>query len=91
MAWLIDAHPESKWESIEVNKTDQEFLSEFALIPGYRVQVSAGHGAIASEGETPCRFLAFRRRWLKWRGFSEKDLVIVWCKRRKHGASHIQQ
>lgn len=54
--------------------------SEFALIPGYRVQVSAGHGAIAPDGEEPCRYLAFRRKWLKWRGFSEKELVIVWCK-----------
>lgn len=56
------------------------FNDEFALIPGYRVQVSAGHGAIAPDGEEPCRYLAFRRKWLKWRGFSEKDLVIVWCK-----------
>ena len=50
------------------------------MIPGYRVQVSAGHGAIVPEDEKPCRYLAFRRRWLKWRGFSDKDLVIVWCK-----------
>lgn len=69
-------------ERIVINKEDVEefnFLEEFTLIPGYRVQVSAGHGAIASEGETPCRYLAFRRKWLKWRGFSEKELVIVWC------------
>ena len=57
-----------------------DLLDEFALIPGYRVQVSAGHGSIAPEDEIPCRHLAFRRKWLKWRGFSEKDLVIVWCK-----------
>jgi phage repressor protein C with HTH and peptisase S24 domain len=57
-----------------------DLLDEFALIPGYRVQVSAGHGAIAPEDEIPCRHLAFRRKWLKYRGFSEKDLVIVWCK-----------
>lgn len=53
---------------------------EFVLIPGYRVQVSAGPGAIVPEDEKPCRYLAFRRKWLKWRGFTEKDLVIVWCK-----------
>ncbi len=57
-----------------------DFLEDFALIPGYLVQVSAGHGAIAPDGEEPCRYLAFRRKWLKWRGFSEKELVIVWCK-----------
>ena len=60
--------------------SERNFLDEFALIPGYRVQVSAGHGAITPDGEEPCRYLAFRRKWLKWRGFSEKDLVIVWCK-----------
>ena len=52
---------------------------EYALIPGYRVQVSAGNGTLVPEFEEPCRYLAFRRRWLKWRGFSEKDLVVVWC------------
>lgn len=57
-----------------------DFLSEFALIPGYRIQVSAGHGANPLADEEPCRHLAFRRKWLKWRGFSEKDLAIVWAK-----------
>lgn len=60
--------------------SEQNFLDEFAMIPGYRVQVSAGHGTVAIDGEEPCRHLAFRRKWLKWRGFSEKELVIVWCK-----------
>lgn len=57
-----------------------DFLEDFALIPGYRVQVSAGHGAL-TQGETePCRYLAFRRKWLRWRGFAEKELAIVWSK-----------
>ena len=78
--WLIgidDAEPASVLGEV---KLTSEFYDEFALIPGYRVQVSAGHGAIAPDGEEPCRYLAFRRKWLKWRGFSENDLVIVWCK-----------
>lgn len=57
-----------------------QFMEEFALIPGYRVQVSAGHGALAQVDEAPCRHLAFRRKWLKWRGFAEKELAIVWSK-----------
>lgn len=82
IAWLIDVEVEKEISSDgKTNRHDDDsFSSEFALIPGYRVQVSAGHGAIAPEDERPCRYLAFRRRWLKWRGFSEKDLVIVWCK-----------
>jgi len=52
---------------------------EFAMIPGYNIQVSAGHGAINNE-EQPTRYLAFRHRWLKYRGFNEKDLVVVFAK-----------
>ena len=77
LGWLVSG------ETTDHKLSEQQTSSltdEFALIPGYRVQVSAGHGAIAPDGEEPCRYLAFRRKWLKWRGFSEKDLVIVWCK-----------
>ncbi len=52
---------------------------EFALIPGYSVQVSTGHGAFPAD-EKPSRKLAFRRKWLKYRGLSEKDLVLVFAK-----------
>lgn len=57
-----------------------QFLEEFALIPGYRVQVSAGHGSLTQGELEPCRHLAFRRKWLRWRGFDEKELAIVWSK-----------
>jgi len=53
---------------------------EFVLIPGYSVQVSLGHGAAIEDTSTPSRYLAFRKKWLKYRGFSQKDLVIVWAK-----------
>ncbi|MCU8443419.1 S24 family peptidase [Vibrio vulnificus] len=56
-----------------------DFNDEYAMIPGYRVQVSAGHGSIAPETERPVRYLAFRRKWLNHRGFNEKDLAIVWA------------
>ncbi|MDA1379718.1 helix-turn-helix transcriptional regulator [Plesiomonas shigelloides subsp. oncorhynchi] len=49
-------------------------------MPGYRVQVSAGHGTITQTDCEPCRHLAFRRKWLRWRGFNEKELAIVWSK-----------
>ncbi|MGD8172175.1 S24 family peptidase [Vibrio sp. TRT 21S02] len=58
----------------------RDFTEEFALIPGYRVQVSAGHGALNPEQLEPTRHLAFRRKWLKYRGFKETDLAIVWAK-----------
>jgi len=56
----------------------ESFTDEFALIPGYRVQVSAGHGALTQGELEPSRHLAFRRKWLRWRGFDEKELAIVW-------------
>lgn len=57
----------------------QQEMSEFALIPGYSIQVSAGHG-VSPESEQPTRRLAFRHRWLKYRGLNEKDLVMVFTK-----------
>lgn len=66
---------------IEASKKPTEsFLTEFALIPGYNVQVSAGWGSEGTDDAEPSRHLAFRKRWLKWRGFAEKDLVVVWAK-----------
>ncbi|GLQ73293.1 helix-turn-helix domain-containing protein [Vibrio penaeicida] len=58
----------------------KDFTEEFALIPGYRIQVSAGHGSLNPDQLEPTRHLAFRRKWLKYRGFKEKDLAIVWAK-----------
>lgn len=69
-------NPKPEKNSNDVN----QFLTEFVLIPGYSVQVSAGHGATAFEREAPSRFLAYRKKWLQYRGFKESDLVIVWAK-----------
>ncbi|MBN8239282.1 helix-turn-helix transcriptional regulator [Marinobacter hydrocarbonoclasticus] len=52
---------------------------EFALIPGYNVQVAAGHGSFAGD-ESPTRELAFRRKWLRYRGLQEQDLALVFAK-----------
>lgn len=61
-------------------KANNDFLSEFALISGYSVQISSGWGSEGDDTQEPSRHIALRKRWLKWRGFSEKDLVIVWAK-----------
>jgi phage repressor protein C with HTH and peptisase S24 domain len=67
-------------EPAEYNRFIDYFNNqEFALIPGYNIQVSAGHGAINGE-QQPTRYLAFRYKWLKYRGFNEKDLVVVFAK-----------
>lgn len=79
MAWFIN-------EPLAINEApasyiaDTELFDEFALIPGYAVQVSAGHGSLTQGELEPSRHLAFRRKWLRWRGFDEKELAIVWSK-----------
>lgn len=54
-------------------------MGEFALIPGYNVEVSAGVGAFPNQ-EEPTRKLAFRHKWLRYRGLKPEDLVLVFAK-----------
>ncbi|SHO20136.1 Prophage MuSo2, transcriptional regulator, Cro/CI family [Moritella viscosa] len=79
LQWLATGVDEERFVEYAQHKPNS-FETEFAIIPGYRVQVSAGHGSLISEDTEPTRHLAFRRKWLKFRGFNEKDLVIVWAK-----------
>ncbi|MGR6833623.1 XRE family transcriptional regulator [Aliivibrio wodanis] len=73
MEWLVaGSDPQKSSDCLDPN--------EFALIPGYNIQVSAGHGVVNEENSTPTRYLAFRRKWLKFRGFNESDLAVVWVK-----------
>ena len=62
-----------------VQEEAESIHDEYAFIPGYNIQVSAGPGAIAGEEEVSRR-LAFRHKWLKFKGLNEKDLVVVFAK-----------
>lgn len=64
----------------KLSPRNDDILSEFALIPGYRIQVSAGNGSLNNDALQPVRHLAFRRKWLKYKGFNESDLTVVWAK-----------
>lgn len=55
-----------------------EFKEEYALIPGYHVRVSTGHGALNDDNPVK-RHLAFRRKWLQYRKLNEKDLAVVFA------------
>lgn len=70
---LAIAEPECKYVQ------NNDFDEEYALIPGYHVQVSAGHGS-GLNGETVKRHLAFRRKWLKFRGLDINQLAVVFAK-----------
>lgn len=56
-----------------------ELANEFALIPGYNIQVAAVEGVFPDQ-EQPTRKLAFRHKWLRYKGLNEKDLVLVFAK-----------
>ncbi|MCL1048427.1 helix-turn-helix domain-containing protein [Shewanella abyssi] len=55
-----------------------EFNEEFILIPGYHIAVSTGHGKICPNEQIK-RHLAFRRKWLKFRGFEADSLAVVFA------------
>ncbi len=59
---------------------NDSFNQEFALIPGYRVQVSAGNGSMGTDSAEPVRHLAFRKKWLQFKGFNPSELAVVWAK-----------
>lgn len=60
-------------------RQDSAFDEEYALIEGYHVAVSTGHGAFG-EGAQVTRRLAFRRRWLSYRGFKPEQLKVVFAR-----------
>ena len=55
-----------------------EFKEEYALIPGYHVSVSTGHGTLNNDDPIK-RHLAFRRKWLNYRKLNEKGLAVVFA------------
>lgn len=74
LEWLITGKGE-----MSLTEGSGELEREFALIPGYNIQVAAGNG-IVPENEHATRKLAFRHKWLKYRGLKEKDLVLVFAR-----------
>ncbi len=63
--WLVTG------EDITTSESD-----DFALIPRYDVEVSAGHGAQVDVESEVGRF-AFRKDWLRQEGLNVKDLALV--------------
>jgi phage repressor protein C with HTH and peptisase S24 domain len=64
----------------KLKNASQDISDDFALIPGYRVQVSAGNGSMGTDSTEPVRHLAFRKKWLQFKGFNPSDLAVVWAK-----------
>lgn len=53
-----------------------EEIDEFALIPMYDIEASAGHGAVVGE-ELQISQLAFRKDWLKSKGLQQNKLATL--------------
>lgn len=53
---------------------------EYAYIPAYDVEVSAGNGAVCLGEATATKHLAFRKQWLKARGLTAKSLAALFTK-----------
>ena len=84
LEWLATGegpkHPGGKAEQPALCVCKDEFDEEYALIDGYHITVSTGHGAFNGD-ETPVkRHLAFRWKWLKFRGFRPERLKVVFAK-----------
>ncbi|MAY42605.1 MULTISPECIES: helix-turn-helix transcriptional regulator [unclassified Neptuniibacter] len=73
-AWLVTGEG-----SKHPGEENQEGLEEFALIPGYNIEVAAGIGSFP-DGEESTRKLAFRHKWLRFRGLKPESLVLVFAK-----------
>jgi phage repressor protein C with HTH and peptisase S24 domain len=84
LEWLIaGVGPKKAGEPADTVQPDyvssEAFDEEYALIPGYHLQVSTGNGA-AWNGEPIKRHLAFRRKWLKYRNLDPDRLAVVFAK-----------
>ncbi|MGN5116162.1 XRE family transcriptional regulator [Aeromonas sp. 55A] len=73
---------QDKWElfGLENGYYKDEFDEEYALVDGYHVTVSTGYGAFNGDDTPVKRRLAFRRKWLKYRGFKAEQLKVVFAK-----------
>ena len=71
--WLISGKERLK------NRNISNFVEndDYAYIPVYDVEASAGNGAAAWGVTIPVTRLAFRKDWLTLRGLYEKDLSII--------------
>ena len=80
--WLVTG--EEVTERIEYIEAptvnDPSDFDDFVLIPGYNVQVSAGFGSVGNDEVIPTRHLAFRKKWLQYKGFKPQDLIALWAK-----------
>ncbi|GGI82008.1 transcriptional regulator [Shewanella hanedai] len=87
LGWLISGEGsmspcENQVSPPEVTFDAGTFSEDFSIIPGYHISVSTGHGDL-NQSEQVTRHLAFRTKWLRYRGFEASNLAVVFA----HGDS----
>ena len=63
--------------SVQANDVEDD---EYAYIPAYDVEVSAGNGSVCLGEATATKHLAFRKQWLKSRSLNAKSLAALFTK-----------
>ncbi len=53
---------------------------EYAYIPAYDIEASAGHGSFTEGAGQADKHLAFRCKWINARGLHTKDLAVIFTK-----------
>lgn len=66
-------------KQFNIEITQEVNLEDFAYIPLYKAFASAGHGAENPDYVAVSDVLAFRKNYLRQRGFKEKDLCIIYA------------
>lgn len=80
LEWLATGHgPKHPDADTALTVQCDAFDEEYALIDGYHISVSAGHGTF-NDGQEVKRKLAFRRKWLKFRQLNPDNLAVVFAK-----------
>lgn len=86
LANLYGVHPWQLLSGEDLPSTDNietqpdTIDDEYAYIPAYDVEVSAGNGSVCLGEATATKHLAFRRQWLTARGLREESLAALFTK-----------
>ena len=89
LAKLYNVSPEylifGKEVTSDVNAPKSNYIAsesedEYAYIPAYDIEVSAGNGAVCLGDANPTKHLAFRKQWLRARGLKVKSLAALFTK-----------
>lgn len=83
--WLVDGVSSDRYDGVNESKAiyildSEQQDDDYAYIPAYDIEVSAGNGSVCLGEATATKHLAFRRQWLTARGLREQSLAALFTK-----------